>query len=78
MYLPFGVAFFVIALYWLAGVDMLLGLLLIFAISLLGPLCGKWSRQIKLEAAAVTDTRLNLLYDTVEGIRVIKTQCWEN
>ena len=77
MYFPFGVVFFLIALYILAGVDMLPGVVLTFAISLLGPVCGKYSRKTKLKAAAVTDKRLNMIYDTIEGMRVIKTQCWE-
>lgn len=44
---------------------MLPGLVLTFAISLLGPVCGKFSKRTKLRAAAVTDKRLNILYDTI-------------
>lgn len=68
---------FVGLLYHLAGVDMLPGLLFTLLTSLTGPLCGECSKSIKTKAAALTDLRLQLLYDTVEGMRVIKTQAWE-
>lgn len=57
---------------------MIPGLVLTVLTSLSGPLCGRCSKSVKTKAAALTDQRLQLLYDSVEGMRVIKTQAWES
>ncbi len=56
----------------LAGAVILWGLLCSILFVLVAPLFAKCSNTLKRSSASLTDRRLQLLYDTVAGIRVVK------
>lgn len=76
-YAPLGLAAFLYVLWTLAGPDLLWGLAVSAFCLLSAPAFSKCAKKLKAASAAVTDHRLQLLYDTVEGIRVIKAHAWE-
>ena len=61
----------------LVGFEVLLGFVVILALLFIQFLLSPVISRFRSKAAALTDQRLQLLYDTIVGIRTIKAYGWE-
>ena len=71
-YDPIAIPVYILMLYYLLGASVLVGITIPILFFLLSPLCGKCTNRLRDKAAAETDTRLKVLYDLLQGIRIIK------
>ena len=71
-YDPIAIPLYILMLYFLVGVWVLAGIVIPLLFFVLSPLCGKCNNRLRDKAASSTDTRLKILYDMLQGIRIVK------
>ena len=76
LFSPFGLPVYIAVLWYLGGPNILWGLLFSFLTLGVTPLFGKCAKSLKSKSAQLTDQRLQMLFDTFQGIRAIKAEAY--
>ncbi|KAI8904886.1 P-loop containing nucleoside triphosphate hydrolase protein [Gorgonomyces haynaldii] len=75
---PFSVTIALVALYNVIGISALAGIGIILVMIPAGTFLGKMIRSLQVTVMKKTDTRVNMMNEILQGIRIIKYFAWED